>query len=78
VLNRSQIRYKKDLLCNGEVMNDGAGRMSLTLASKIVKTLGLSYLPSGFQARIGGAKGFWSIDPSTDHASEEWIEMNLS
>lgn len=75
MLNRSQIRYKKDLLCNGEVMTDGAGRMSLTLASKIVKTLGLSYLPSGFQARIGGAKGFWSIDPSTDHASEEWIEI---
>lgn len=55
-------------------MTDGAGRLSFALALKIVNILGLSHLPSGFQGRIGDAKGLWSIDPR-DHGKDEWIEI---
>ena len=48
--------------------------MSAALALKIVGILGLSHLPSGFQGRIGDAKGLWSIDPRY-HGDEEWIEI---
>ena len=74
VLNRSQIRYKRDLKFNNEIMTDGAGRLSSALALKIVSILRLTHLPSGFQGRIGDAKGFWSIDPRY-HGEEEWIEI---
>lgn len=59
---------------NNQIMTDGAGRLSAALALKIVHILGLSHLPSGFQGRIGDAKGFWSIDPQY-HGDEEWIEI---
>ena len=55
-------------------MTDGAGRLSSALALKIVSILGLSYLPSGFQGRIGDAKGLWSID-TRYYGDEEWIEI---
>ena len=59
---------------NNEIMTDGAGRLSSALALKIVNILGLSHLPSGFQGRIGDAKGLWSIDPCY-HGIDEWIEI---
>jgi hypothetical protein len=64
----------RDLKCNKEIMTDGAGRLSSALALRIVHILGLSHLPSGFQGRIGDAKGLWSIDPRY-HGEEEWIEI---
>lgn len=57
----------------GPVMNDGAGRISRTLASKVKDKLGLSYTPSAFQGRLGGAKGLWLVDHS-DNSNEDWIE----
>lgn len=74
VLERSQIIHKKDIQYNGEVMTDGAGRISPTLALKITQMLGLSYPPSGFQARIGEAKGFWSVNFNYK-GSDDWIEV---
>jgi hypothetical protein len=58
-------------------MTDGAGRLSSALALKIVNVLGLSHLPSGFQGRIGDAKGLWSIDPRY-YGEDEWIEIYSS
>jgi len=55
-------------------MTDGAGRLSLTLALRIREQLGLAHLPSGFQGRIGSAKGFWTINHQ-DHGLDEWIEV---
>ena len=55
------------------VMNDGCGRMSLSLASKITDKLGLSYPPTAFQGRIGEAKGLWVVDRH-DKGGEDWIE----
>jgi hypothetical protein len=77
VLQHSQIRPKDDIESNGEVMNDGGGRLSLRLALKIVEIMGLSYLPSGFQARLGGVKGVWVVDPGHDR-DEDWIEVYKS
>ena len=59
-------------------MTDGAGRMSLALAYKIVSIMGLSHLPSAFQGRIGEAKGLWIVDPTTASSPEEWLEVYKS
>ncbi|KAL3417199.1 RNA-dependent RNA polymerase [Phlyctema vagabunda] len=74
LLQRDQILERNDIKCNGEVMTDGAGRLSPTLALKITQKLGLTHLPSGFQGRIGEAKGFWSVD-CHDQSNKEWIEI---
>ncbi|KUJ08214.1 uncharacterized protein LY89DRAFT_338204 [Mollisia scopiformis] len=76
ILEKSQIRFKEDIRWGpkNEVMNDGAGRISPSLALKITQKLCLSYLPSGFQARLGEAKGFWLVD-HTDTKGEDWIEV---
>jgi hypothetical protein len=58
-------------------MTDGAGRVSESLAYKINAHLGLSYLPSGFQARIGEAKGFWTVDFNNGRPGD-WIELYSS
>jgi len=55
-------------------MTDGGGRLSPSLAMKIAQKLGLSYLPSGFQARLGNCKGFWVVDIQ-DSGNEDWIEV---
>jgi len=75
VIERSKIRPKNDIKNKaGEKMTDGAGRISQTLARKVAQQLGLTYLPSGFQARLGEAKGFWSVNPQ-DYGADEWIEV---
>ncbi|RDL40876.1 uncharacterized protein BP5553_00855 [Venustampulla echinocandica] len=73
-LELSQIRYRHDIEYNNEVMTDGAGRISWALALKVMEILGLAYPPSGFQGRIGEAKGFWSVDHS-DRSGQSWIEV---
>jgi hypothetical protein len=75
VLENSQIRFQqRDILSGSEVMNDGAGRISPALATEVKRTLGLSYLPSAFQGRIGEAKGLWVIDHSCK-TQDLWIEI---
>jgi hypothetical protein len=74
VLERHQILDVPDIVCGEEVMTDGAGRISPSLASKIRLKLGLSYIPSGFQGRIGEAKGLWSVNWN-DKSGEDWIEV---
>ncbi len=76
-LDPSEIIYVPDDLRSketGEVMNDGCGRLSFKMAMNIVECLGLSHIPSGFQARIGGAKGFWIVDVNYKR-EEQWIEI---
>lgn len=55
-------------------MTDGAGRISLSLARKIVFKLELPYIPSAFQGRFGEAKGLWVVDRSED-IENDWIEL---
>ncbi|PBP17756.1 hypothetical protein BUE80_DR011413 [Diplocarpon rosae] len=77
VLSHEQIRaLPNDIVFGNDpnnVMNDGAGRMSPSLALKITQKLGLSYLPAAFQGRIGEAKGLWIADHHYK-GPEEWIE----
>ncbi|KAL0472956.1 RNA-dependent RNA polymerase [Neurospora intermedia] len=76
-LEPHQIRHHKtDLLSpsgTGEVMNDGVGRMSRSVAKRIRNVLGLGDVPSVVQGRFGSAKGMWVIDVD-DTGDEDWIE----
>ncbi|TGO10654.1 hypothetical protein BTUL_0129g00380 [Botrytis tulipae] len=80
-IEETQIRRKEDIRnpdindsSKTYVMTDGAGRMSLALARKIVLKLELSYIPSAFQGRFGEAKGLWIVDRTQDLESD-WIEL---
>ncbi|KAJ4419828.1 hypothetical protein N0V82_004763 [Gnomoniopsis sp. IMI 355080] len=75
VLERQQIRHHvEDLKSpNGEVMNDGAARISSSLMKKVRDALGLATIPTAIQGRLGSAKGMWLVDP-TDHGHVDWIE----
>lgn len=62
----------------GKVMSDGCSRISQRAAKEIVAKLGLvDHLPSAFQARIGGAKGMWVVDPLGETLNDDpiWIEI---
>jgi len=61
---------------NKEVMNDGCGRISQAMARDVANCLGLTYVPSGFQARFGGAKGFWIVE--LHQSTEPCIEIYTS
>ncbi len=51
---------------NHAVMNDGCARMSMSLAKEVARHIGLSEVPSVFQARIAGAKGLWMVVPDDE------------
>lgn len=69
---------------SGKVMNDGCGRMSQAAARQIASSIGLSYIPSSFQARIASAKGMWMSDLTNENIEEKasirdfWIETTDS
>ncbi|KAH7631954.1 RNA dependent RNA polymerase-domain-containing protein [Sordaria sp. MPI-SDFR-AT-0083] len=70
------IHHKSDILSpsgTDEVMNDGVGRMSRSVAKKIRDVLGLGDVPSAVQGRFGSAKGMWVIDVN-DMGDDDWIE----
>ncbi|CAN8099924.1 unnamed protein product [Discula destructiva] len=75
VLEERQIRHKsQDLVsAQGEVMNDGAARISPTLMKKVRDFMGLQTIPTAIQGRLGSSKGMWMVDP-TDTGHEDWIE----
>ncbi|KHN99724.1 Rnai polymerase [Metarhizium album ARSEF 1941] len=73
VLENHQIHHAdKDIGSHG-VMNDGIGRMSKALAAKIAFKLGLTEVPSAFQARLGSAKGMWIADSDPKLGDGDWI-----
>jgi len=62
----------------GECMTDGCARMSPAVARELWQSgmLGSKETPTAVQARIGGAKGVWYVDPLADPRSEEmWIQI---
>jgi len=77
ILEPEQILHVPDIRNGKDIMTDGAGRMSEALADMIKDKLGLSKTPSGFQARIGEAKGFWSVDYGSKRPGV-WIELYAS
>lgn len=76
-LEERQILHRpRDLLSpTGKVMNDGIGRVSLSIARRVQADLGLSDLPSAIQGRMGSAKGMWIVDVHDGGTgTEDWIE----
>ena len=70
VLEPSEFIYIPDKRgVTGEIMTDGHGRMSPALASEIWRRIAKpgESMPSAFQARIGGAKGLWTVHNGNIH-----------
>lgn len=74
VFEPSQIIYRNEDLKSptGEVMNDGIGLMSRSVARKVSRLLGLDRATCAIQARIAGFKGVWLLDVN-DTGDEDWI-----
>lgn len=77
ILEPEQIFRVPDIKNGKDTMTDGAGRMSPSLAILITHKLGLSSPPGGFQARIGEAKGFWSVNYGNKRQGD-WMEVYAS
>ncbi|KAI9166522.1 putative efflux pump gsfJ [Paramyrothecium foliicola] len=77
VLQRQQIILMEKDIGADKIMNDGAGRMSLSLARKIAERLGIppEASPFAYQARIGSAKGMWVVDIRDNAPEGDWIEL---
>jgi hypothetical protein len=56
-------------------MNDGIGRISHSLLREVRDIMGLDFLLTAIQARIGGAKGLWMLDSISFPSDERWIEI---
>jgi hypothetical protein len=52
-----------DIEEHGCVFSDGIGAISISLAKKISRKIGLTYVPSCFQIRYAGVKGLVAIHP---------------
>ncbi|KAF5714427.1 qde-1 RNA-dependent RNA polymerase [Fusarium mundagurra] len=77
LLMEKSIRHRHtDIECsNGTPMNDGIGRISHPLLMEVRDVMGLEFLPTAIQARIGGAKGLWMMDSTPYPPDERWIEI---
>lgn len=76
----SQIEFVDDIRSpTGEVMNDGCSVASPAVMKMVRKKLGLEETPTAVQARLGGAKGVWMVDPVVDWGSEDiYIKVTKS
>ena len=71
-----QIHEEEDITSRtGRVLTDGCGRISVSLAERVAKHLGLGCIPAAFQARIGPCKGMWLVDL---HLERDSIEIRRS
>ncbi|TLD19835.1 hypothetical protein PspLS_09632, partial [Pyricularia sp. CBS 133598] len=75
VFEPSEIHAEENDLMSptGNVMNDGIGLMSRSVAREIQQILGIQDLPCAVQGRLGSAKGMWIIDPF-DQSDKRWIK----
>lgn len=82
VFSPEQIRLVRDVSSEtGECMTDGCAKASPAVFKTLWKSdiLALEETPTAVQARIGGAKGVWYIDPLSDPASDDiWVEIRES
>ncbi|KAI1373468.1 RNA dependent RNA polymerase-domain-containing protein [Hypoxylon crocopeplum] len=71
----SQIRRRENDIKSptGDVMNNGIGRVSLSVMKKLRDVLDLGDTPCAVQARLGSAKGMWIAD-TTESSQDDWIE----
>ncbi|KAG0643041.1 RNA dependent RNA polymerase-domain-containing protein [Tuber brumale] len=76
----SQVEIVPDMKSTaGEIMNDGCSVVSPRVMQEIRRILDLHETPTAVQARLGGAKGVWMIDPSIGWSSDEiFIKVTAS
>jgi hypothetical protein len=77
----SQIRFVDDVesRTTGDIMNDGCSVVSPAVMQQIRKILDLDETPTAVQARLGGAKGVWMVDPRVPWNSDEiFIDVTVS
>jgi len=68
----NKVEYVDDIISpNGTIMNDGCSVCSPKVMRIIREKLGLEETPTAVQARLGGAKGLWFVDPAADRYSED-------
>ncbi|KAF3919079.1 hypothetical protein ABW21_db0204148 [Orbilia brochopaga] len=68
--------YIEDIKVGNNCLTDGCGLVSPAVLRRIKTHLGLSYVPSAVQARIGPAKGLFVADPKAPVDSDEvWIKI---
>lgn len=78
---QSQIRFVDDIKSptTGEIMNDGCSVVSPAVMRQVREILSLDETPTAVQARLGGAKGVWMVDPRVSWSSDEvFIEVTES
>ncbi|KAF3921008.1 hypothetical protein ABW20_dc0108908 [Dactylellina cionopaga] len=76
VFESHQIIPLDDIKAGDNSLTDGCGLVSPAVLRRVKEILGLNYVPSAVQARIGAAKGLWIADPSVEADSEEiWIKI---
>jgi len=78
-----QIHFVNDIHSDpdGECMTDGCARVSPAVLRDLWRSgiLGSKEAPTAIQARLGGAKGVWYVDPLADPRSDErWIQVRRS
>ncbi|MBW0476806.1 hypothetical protein O181_016521 [Austropuccinia psidii MF-1] len=76
-VSKTVVEILKDKRNDEAIMTDGAAAISWAAALKIKRTLGLSFLPAAFQARILRSKGLWYLSNYTDKEAY-WIEIRSS
>lgn len=76
----SQIEFVDDFLSpTKEVMDDGCSVASPAVMKMVRQMLGYDVTPTAVQARLGGAKGIWMVDPEGDWNSEDvYIRVTTS
>lgn len=71
-VNPSLIEFVRDFKSPiNMVMDDGCSVISPALMGMVRQKLGADLTPTAVQARIGGAKGVWMVDPDGDWDSNE-------
>ncbi|CAG8486086.1 13895_t:CDS:2 [Dentiscutata heterogama] len=80
VFSHDQIRYNEPDIENvlGQVLTDGCAPISLAVMRQISKVMDCKETPQFIQARIGGAKGIWFLDPQVRDPYELRIDLRQS
>ncbi|XP_069103174.1 uncharacterized protein [Argopecten irradians] len=64
------VAFIEDIKHESYCFTDGIGKISLSLAKKVAKTLKLDRVPSAFQIRYGGCKGVVALDPTLGDSND--------
>ncbi|EWC47499.1 hypothetical protein DRE_00467 [Drechslerella stenobrocha 248] len=76
VFEPGQIEYIDDIKAGENSLTDGCGLVSHAVLREVSRHMGLEYLPTAIQARIGPAKGLFIADAFAPPDSDDiWIKI---